>query len=278
MLHVLLADDEPPARKRLRKLLKPMEDAGRLTVEAEAGDGVETLELLDEHPIDLLFLDIRMPGMDGFEVLERLNPTDRPIVVFITAYDDYAVRAFETNAIDYLLKPVARPRLEEAVSRAERQHRVPETLLANNERLARLLDWVEEQQQTQAPSNSPPAQDYLRQLSIPVRDRILVVPVERVVSAEIQDGITRLFVLDEEPPTGKPHLRQHVVNYTLDQLESNLSSQDFMRVHRSALVRLDHIKELISWFSGRYKLAMTGGHEVIASRERSKLLKERLML
>ncbi|ARA93120.1 DNA-binding response regulator [Rhodothermaceae bacterium RA] len=277
MLHVLIADDEPPARKRLRRLLKPMEDAGRLTVAAEAGDGVDTLERLREQPIDLLFLDIRMPGLDGFEVLERLEPTRRPIVVFTTAYDDYAVRAFEANAIDYLLKPVSRARLEDAVGRAERLHRTPTARPDTDERLAQLLDWVEAQQQQARPAETAPP-EYLRQLSIPVRDRILVVPVERVVSAEIQDGITRVYVLDEDMPGGKAHLRPHVVNYTLDQLEANLSPQDFMRVHRSALVRLEHIRELIAWFSGRYKLAMTGGHEVIASRERSRQLKERLLL
>ena len=276
MLHVLIADDEPPARKRLRKLLRPLEEAGRVTVQAEAGDGVETLEQLAASPVDLLFLDIRMPGLDGFEVLERLAPDDRPVVVFTTAYDDYAVRAFEANAIDYLLKPISRERLDEAVQRAERQH-TPASRAAGNERLNRLLDWVEGH--AEAPARpAEPGTDYLRQLSIPVHDRILVVPVENIVSAEIEDGVTRLFVLEQDARTGRDRLKHHAVTYTLDQLESNLSPHHFMRVHRSAIVQLDHIRELIPWFSGRYKLALVTGHEVIASRERSKLLKDRLLI
>ncbi len=273
MLRVFIVDDEAPARKRLRKLLKPLEDEERLEVVGEAADGLSTLERLDQAAVDLLFLDIQMPELDGFGVLERLDPADRPVVVFITAYDAYAVRAFEANAVDYLLKPIDRDRLGEAVARAERLHR-PEQRRLNDERLVRLLDWLDAQNGAPAP---PPA-EFIRQISVPYRDRILIIPVERLVTAEINEGITRLFVEVEEGPGPKPHVRQHVVSYTLDQLESNLDPEVFMRVHRSAIVRLDHIKEMIPWFSGRYKLMMTGGHEVIASRERSKLLKDRMLL
>ena len=280
MLKVFIADDEPPARKRLRKLLEPLADAGRVTIVGEGSDGVETLEALRAKEVDVLFLDVRMPELDGFDVLERIEPERRPVVVFTTAYDAYALRAFEANAVDYLLKPIARDRLEQAVSRAERLHTLPEQQDRNNERLSQLLDWVEQQVEQSAPKKEadPPA-EYLRQISIPYRDRILVIPAADLITAEISEGITRLFVLDEdETPGPKTRLRQHVVSYTLDQLESHLDPDAFMRVHRSAIVQLDHIRELVPWFSGRYKLILTGQHEVIASRERSKLLKDRLML
>lgn len=276
MLRVVIVDDEPPARKRLRRLLAPLVEAGRLTVVAEAGDGFEALATLEKHPADLLFLDIQMPEMDGFDVVERLDPATRPRVIFTTAYDEYALRAFEANAVDYLLKPIARDRLAEAVARVEEHHRRPDGRVLDEERLARLLDWMEaraEAERTPAPSPD----QYLQQLSIPYRDRILIVPVERLVSVEINEGITRLYILDEANG-GKTHLRQHIVSYTLDQLEAHLDPAHFMRVHRSAIVRFDHIRELIPWFSGRYKLVLSGDHEVIASRERSKLLKERLMI
>ncbi len=276
MLQVLIVDDEAPARRRLRRLLKPMEEAGRLRIAGEASDGVEALERLKETPVDLLFLDIQMPEMNGFDVVERLDPERRPVVVFTTAYDEYALRAFDANAVDYLLKPISRERLEEAVARAERAAVRPEARQAGDERIERLLDWME----TQASARPPvePSGEYIHQLSIPYRDRILIVPVERLVSAEISEGIARVYVLDEPAGVGKPRLRQHIVSYTLDQLEAHLDPNRFVRVHRSALVQYGHIRELIPWFSGRYKLLLTGDHEVIASRERSKMLKERLMM
>ncbi len=277
MLRVLIVDDEAPARKRLHKLLQPIVKQGRLEIAGEAEDGVAALEKLAEVPLDLLFLDIRMPELDGFDVLERIPPDRHPVVVFTTAYDAYAVRAFEANAVDYLLKPIAKERLEEAVARAERIRQAPERQQVSEERLAKLLDWVEAQAAAQQqPAPKPHA--YLDQLSIPYRDRILIVPVERLITAEISEGITRLFVLAEDGGGPRPRLRQHVVNYTLEQLEASLDPAAFMRVHRSAIVQLYAIREMIPWFSGRYKLILEGDHEVIASRERSRLLKERMML
>ncbi|QXD15457.1 LytTR family DNA-binding domain-containing protein [Rhodocaloribacter litoris] len=285
MLRVLIVDDEAPARRRLARLLKPMETAGRVQVAGEAADGPAALDLIARRPVDLIFLDIQMPEMDGFGVVERLDPERRPVVVFTTAYDDYALRAFEANAVDYLLKPIARKRLEEAVGRAERLAGNPGARADRDDRLERLLDWMEAHAEAERPRPAPPPPahtdrdgTYLQQLSIPYRDRILIVPVERIVAVEISEGITRVFVLDEPQGPGKPRLRQHVVSYTLDQLEAHLDPEAFMRVHRSAIVQYAHIRELIPWFSGRYKLLLTGGHEVIASRERSRLLKERLLL
>ena len=275
----MIVDDEAPARKRLHKLLEPMTADGRVRVVAEAGDGVEALEKLRAHPADLLFLDIQMPELGGFDVLERLPPEHHPAIVFTTAYDAYALRAFEANAVDYLLKPVSQERLEAAVGRAERARRTPEARRLSEDRLTKLLDWIDAQAEAAGHPRPVAAREHLRQLSIPYRDRILIVPVARLVSAEINEGITRLFVLDDEQaPSPAARVRQHVVNYTLDQLEANLNPADFMRVHRSAIVQLGQITEMIPWFSGRYKLVLTGGHEVIASRERSKQLKDQLML
>jgi len=242
----------------------------------EAANGPEGLKLLRSQPVDLLFLDINMPEMDGFDVLERIDPATRPVVVFTTAYDDYAIKAFDANAIDYLLKPISQERLTEAVNRAERLVATPPNREVTNEKLHKLLDWLDASDATVA-SGSAAAEEYLQQISIPYRDRILIVPIDRLVSIEISEGITRLFILEDVEPGTKPGLRKHIVNYTLEQLESRLDPAQFMRVHRSTIVRLAHIQEMVSWFSGRYKLVLSGGHEVIASRERSKVLKERLV-
>lgn len=279
MLRILLADDEPPARKRLRKMLKPLESEGRISIVGEAADGVETLELLKSTEVDLLFLDIRMPELDGFDVLKKIEKGKQPIIVFTTAYDNYALKAFEANAVDYLLKPIDKKRLLESIERAERVRLSEDAGKPNEARLNKLLDWLEQQDSEEDEATTHKKKSaYMRQISIPYRDRILVVPVDRLISAEINDGITRLCILVEGSDPPKLRIRQHIVNYTLEQLEEHLNPGVFMRIHRSAIVQIDHIQEMIPWFSGRYKLILAGQHEVIASRERSKLLKERLMV
>jgi len=274
MLNVLIVDDEAPARKRLQKLLADKSLADGISDVDEASDGVQALEKLSNGTFDVVFLDIQMPGMDGFEVLDRVDPSNRPVVVFTTAFDEYAIRAFEANAVDYLLKPVPTDRLKEALGRVSK---VKQDQSGDDERMGRLLEWVDALAVDGAPNGSSEG-NYLEQLSIPYRDRILIIPIDQVISVEISEGITRVYILEEDPNGPRPRLRQHIVNYTLDQLGSMLSPDNFMRVHRSAIVQFGHIKELIPWFSGRYKLALTGGHEVIASRERSKVVKERLMI
>ena len=278
MLRILVVDDESPARARLRKMLKPLEAEGRIDVIGEAGDGVEALDFLGNNQVDLVFLDIRMPEIDGFGVLKKLDKKDKPVVVFTTAYDSYALKAFEANAVDYLLKPIQKKRLHESIERAEQWKQAAGS--SDDTRLNKLLDWLDNQPDEEEPKKKGkegPVR-YMQQISIPYRDRILVVPVERLVSAEINDGITRLCILTEQGDSPKPRIRQHIVNYTLEQLEDHLNPKAFMRIHRSAIVKIDHIHEMIPWFSGRYKLVLSGNHEVIASRERSKLLKERLMV
>jgi len=276
-LRVLIVDDEKPARQRLKKLLGPLTNAARIQILGEADDGPAALQFLSEHDVDIIFLDIQMPELSGFEVLEKIDVVQRPFVVFTTAYDAYALQAFEANAVDYLLKPISKDRLLESVARVERAFKASESRDNMDQRLAELLKWISNNVSRPADTPESVGTEHLRQISIPYRDRILIIPVERLLSAEIIDGITRLFILEEEE-TSKPRFRQHIVNYTLDQLEANLASSEFLRIHRSAIVQIKQIQEMIPWFSGRYKLILTGKHEVIASRERSKQLKDLLML
>lgn len=278
MLNTLIVDDEAPARRRLRKLLAPMVESGRVSIRGEAGDGVEALDFLRERPVDLLFLDVKMPEMDGFALLERLEADVRPVVVFTTAFDEYALRAFETNAVDYLLKPISMRRLEDAVTRSERARRSRVEIDADAARIDRLLEWIDRQKESEPRASSAAAGSYLKQLSVPYRDRILVVPVDRIVAIEIVEGITRVLMLNDRSPGAGARAHEYVVSYTLDQLESNLDPDAFMRVHRSSIVQVAKIREMIPWFSGRYKLLLEGEHEVVASRERSRLLKEKLMI
>lgn len=269
MLRTLIVDDEAPARSRLRRMLTPYADSGRLELLGEAVDGVDALEVLGQHKVDLLLLDIQMPGLNGFDVLDRLMPGGRPVVIFVTAFDSYALKAFESAAVDYLLKPVSDERLSAAIARAERLAGHDE----QDDRLAELLEFLDRQ-----PGNGNGRREqggeYLRQLSIPGPDRFSIVATDRLIAAEVEDGLTRLFVLQEGE--GPPRLVRHSITQPLDALERRLDPAVFMRVHRSAIVQVAHIREMISWFSGRYKLVLTGGHEVIASRTRSKELRDRL--
>ena len=276
MLKALIVDDEAPARKRLTKLLGPMADAGRISVEAQAADGHEALAELEKGHFDLMFLDVQMPELTGFDVLERVPEDARPVIVFTTAFDEYAVKAFEANAIDYLLKPIDKKRLEDAVGRAERLTKKAGDRADDDERFNAMLDWLDEQADSPS-SEQKSEEDYLKQLSVPYRDRLIIVPVDQIIAAEVRDGITRLVVADEKP-SGTQKATEYIVSYTLEQLESRLDPEIFMRVHRSTIVRLSAIKEMVSWFSGRYKLILEGGTEVISSRERSKVLRKRMTI
>ncbi len=279
-MRVLIVDDEAPARSRLRRLLEPFVEAGRLEPPDEATDGVDALARMDaaDEPYGLVFLDVRMPELDGFDVLDRLRPDHRPAVVFTTAYDEYALRAFQASAVDYLLKPVDTERLAAAVARAEAHVRpaaaVPaadtaaaDTADARVDRLADLLDRLD---RLDAPARTEAP---LRQFTVQGADRLFVVDADDLVAAIVTDGITNLHV---RAPGGT--IQRHLVAFTLDALESRLDPARTMRVHRGALVRLGAVRELIPWFSGRYKLVLDGGLEVVASRARSRDLRERLTL
>lgn len=273
-LRVLIVDDEAPARSRLHRLLKPYVDDGTLSDIREASDGVEALDIMEaSEAFDLIFLDVRMPELDGFDVLDRLPPRHRPAVVFTTAYDEYALRAFEANAIDYLLKPIDADRLSESIDRAEELKAPRFASGVADDRIARLAALLESMDEEAFDSTPAPKGNLIRQLSVPGRDRLLVISVDDIVSAEVHDSITNLYALE---PDGS--VQRHIVPFTLDALESRLDQSVFMRVHRGAIANLTLVRELIPWFSGRYKLVFTGGHEVVASRSRGRDLRERLAL
>jgi len=245
-LRTLIVDDEAPARERLRRLL-----AGNELIElvGEAKDGVEAVEMIEETSPDLVLLDIQMPVLDGFGVIEALR--EPPAIIFVTAYDEYAIRAFEVNALDYLLKPFSQERLNKAMERAQEELSTGQEFA---DRIGPLLESLREEKR------------YTERVAVREPDRILVLDVEEIDWIEARQGQVVVHVGQEE----------HVLARTLADLEARLDPTLFFRAHRSVIVNLDRVKEIIPWFAGSHKLRLTTGAEVDLSRSRGKALRETL--
>jgi two-component system LytT family response regulator len=243
-IRVLIVDDEAPARERLKRLLADIEGVELI---GQAEGGVQAVEMVERERPDLVLLDIQMPGLDGFGVIEALE--DPPPVIFVTAYDEYAIRAFEVNALDYLLKPFSRERLEKAVRRAQEA-------LAEEQDFAMRLGPLLESLATQG--------RYLTRLAVRDRDRICVLDVDEVDWIDVEDEQVMVHVGD----------RAYLIRRTLTELEARLNPAHFFRAHRSAIVNLSRVKEVIPWFKGSHKLRLTTGAEVDLSRARARALRK----
>src|SRR4051794_14810437 len=261
-LSAVLVDDEQLARDELRYLL---EQLGGVDIVAQAGNGLEALTTIERMQPDVVFLDVQMPGLTGFEVARRLivNPAGSQIV-FVTAYDQHAIEAFEVNAVDYLLKPVDQARLEVAVDRARRRiasARPAETAGANvnSADLEKIIEALAERQSRR------------ERLAIKVGERFLLVQSEEIIYASLADeGIT--VVTGQHAGTS---------NYrTLDELHERLDPTVFWRVHRAHLVNINKIKEIVPWFSRNYILRMKDekSTEIPVSRMQTRRLREYLKL
>lgn len=245
-IRALVVDDEPLARERIRTLLA---DEADIEVVAECGDGVEAVRAIEELDPDLVFLDVQMPEVDGFEVLEAIGPDRAPVVVFVTAYDEYAIRAFDVHALDYLLKPFDRERFEEAVGRARASVRARAGV--DREKLARLLDELREERR------------YLERIVVKTAGRVVFLAVDEI------DWIGGAGNYIELHAGG----RKHLVRDTLKAMESKLDPDTFVRVHRSHIVNLDRVRAMEPWFHGEYVLTLEDGTELRASRTYSDRLR-----
>jgi two-component system LytT family response regulator len=248
-IRAVIVDDEPLARRRLKQLL-----AVHPTIEVagEAGDGETACALIAEVSPDLVFLDVQMPGLSGFDVLARLR--SRPRVIFITAHDEFAVRAFDEQAVDYLLKPVEPARLERALARvigtAATDARV------EDERLARLMDAVERRSAG------------WRRIAVRRGPKVILVEPASILFCRAEDKYTVLYTADGE----------HILDRTIDDLEQTLDPSTFLRIHRSVLVNLACVKDLTAVEGGRFVVSLKdqAGTTLYASRAGAKLLREKL--
>ena len=258
-LRILIADDEQPARSELSFQLEQLDD---IEIVDEAADGLQAVSLAEALAPDVVLLDIQMPGLTGFEVARQLLKRSVPShVVFVTAFDQYAIEAFEVSAVDYLLKPVEPARLAQMIQRVRRLVDERDTLdepLANKQ-LERIVQYVAERQSRRT------------RLAIKVDERFLLVQAEDIVYASLADDVITIVT---GSVVGTSNYR------TLDELHSHLDPTVFWRVHRSHVVNINKIKEIVPWFSRNYILRMKDGKgtEIPVSRTQTKRLREYLSL
>jgi two-component system LytT family response regulator len=249
MIRTLLVDDEDLARASLRRALEATTEFHGFEIVGEAANGVEALEAVEEFRPDLVFLDIEMPGFSGFEVIQQL--LNAPAIVFVTAYDEYAVKAFEANALDYILKPVQPERLYKALRRI-RDRLAKRAADRSAEQDARIAEIVNQR--------SGP----VMRLAARRGKRIVIVPVREVIRVEIEDKL--VFAC-----TAKERL---LIEKSIGELELLLQPAGFLRISRGELVNLEMVKELAPYFSGTWRVKLANGEERDVSRERAKQLKE----
>jgi two-component system LytT family response regulator len=249
-IRTLIADDEPLARERLRTLLSG-EDW--IEVVAECQSGTEAIEAIGRLQPDLVFLDIQMPGATGFEVIETVGPARMPLVVFVTAFDRYALRAFDVHALDYLLKPFDRDRFQQALGRA----RVQLERRSNGDLERRLLELVQDLK---------PASQRLERFVVKSGGRVFFVRAEEIDWIEAAGNYVKLHVGAEA----------HLFRETMNTLEAQLDPDVFFRIHRSHIVNIERVKELQPWFNGEYVVFLRNGTRLTLSRGYREKLQDRI--
>ncbi len=250
-MNVFLVDDEPLALKRLARLL---EATGRVRVAGSESDPERAVERICSQPPDALFLDIEMPGMTGFDLLTRL-PQD-PLVVFTTAYDRYALRAFEVNSVDYLLKPIEPDQLDRALTKLERMFGGAEPRVDIKTLAAQLAQAMEKREP-----------EHLTRIASRLGDRVEFIETAQVTHFYAKDKLTYAA-------TAAKH---HVVDLTIADLEEKLDPRRFIRIHRSTIVSFDAIRELYMWFGGRLLVRLKDGKtELNVARDRVTQLRAKL--
>jgi two-component system LytT family response regulator len=246
-LRVIIVDDEPPARARLRRFVKALPDVELI---AECGDGASAVAAIESHAPDVVLLDVQMPELDGFEVLRALDMPRLPAVIFVTAFDTYAVRAFQVHALDYVVKPVESDRLADALAHARRRIAEQRSATAG---LADLLDELKGDR------------SYLSRVPIRIGGRIRVIELADVDWLGAADNYVTLHA----------GAREYLLRETLAGIERRLDPKSFVRVHRSTIVRLDRIVELLPDAHGDFTIRLKDGTHLDMSRSYRSTVEER---
>lgn len=239
LLKAVIVEDSRLARNELKQLLKVYKEIELL---GEAGNVDEGFKLINDQKPDLLFLDINMPEKDGFELLEMLD--DVPVTIFTTAFDEYAIKSFEYNAFDYLLKPI------------------------NQKRFAKCIEKVLEKEGNRSSSDtkSEDALNLDKQIFIKDGEKCWLIKIQDIFMFEIVGNYTRVFFENNKP----------LIYKSLGQIEEKLPADVFFRANRQQLININHVKKVVSWFNGKLKIEMNSGDEIEISRRQSYLFKEQL--
>ena len=249
-IRALVVDDEPLARERVLTLLQQETD---VEVVGECSDGGQAVSAIQQHSPDLVFLDVQMPGCDGFEVIQNIGIDRMPMVIFVTAYDQYALRAFEVHALDYLLKPFGKERFRETLKHA-REELERQRAGDLGRRLLALVNDVKPE---------PPRVD---RLVVKSGGRVFFLRTEEIDWIEAAGNYVRLHLGSEN----------HLFRETMNRMESRLDTRRFARIHRSRIVNTERIKELQPWFNGDYVVILRDGTRLTLSRGYRERLQERL--
>jgi two-component system LytT family response regulator len=248
-LRAIVVDDEPAARRGIRLLL---ERDGGVDVVGEASNGLEAVELIAREKPDLAFLDVQMPVSDAFDALSRLDPAAAPAIVFVTAYDEHALRAFEVNAIDYLLKPYDDARFAAALERARGEVRRRQTDDVNT-RLKQLLDYL---QQNRAEAGGAAPERPAERILVKSSGEIFFLKAEEIDWIEAEGDYMKFHV----------NGRTHLMRETMARLEARLDPRRFIRIHRSTIVNIDRLRKLTPSFAGEYAVVLHDGTKLKLSR------------
>ncbi|MGE3508031.1 MAG: LytR/AlgR family response regulator transcription factor [Vicinamibacterales bacterium] len=254
-LRVVIADDERPARSFLAALLRSFED---VVLVAEAESGTDAIAAIERERPDLALLDLQMPELDGIGVVRMLKKQDLPLIAFVTAFDEYAVRAFELNAVDYLLKPVEKVRLREALNRAQERMEHAEIVAEQGTRVTAAIETYE--------TSLRPAR--LERIPVRRRDEILLVPVSTVTSIVAEGELLYITTLKGD---------KHTITYRLKDLEARLAPGDFVRLGRGTLANIEHIVKVHVMPGGTHVAQLANGQKLQVSRLQSRILRERLL-
>ena len=256
-IKVLIVDDEPAAHARLEDLLVKEQD---VRIVAHARSGVDAVGVLKQQAVDLVFLDVQMPGMSGLDVVNEIGPAHMPMVVFVTAYDQFAVNAFDQAALDYLLKPFDDDRFQQALARVRKALNLHEVDRLQH-RLTTLIGQIESRTAQAAPA-------YLKRIAVEMRGQMRIVPVERIDFILASGQYAELHVAGEK----------YIVNERMQTLEERLDPTHFFRIHRGSIVQLDRIETLKIGAGGDYVACLVEGSHLKVSRRRWDNLVERLGL
>jgi two-component system LytT family response regulator len=254
-LRVVVADDERPARSFLVALLRSFDD---VTIVGEAASGRDAVAMIEETHPDLALLDWQMPELDGIGVVRMLKKHDMPLIAFVTAYDEYAVRAFEVNAVDYLLKPVEKKRLRETVNRAQERIEHAEIVSEQASRVGAAIEAYET-------AAKPP---YLERIPVRCREEVLIVPVSQIASIIAEGELLCITTIQNE---------RHTITYRLKDLESRLDPARFVRLGRGTLANVDLIVKVSVMPGGTHVAVLSSGQKLPVSRLQSRSLRERFL-